>query len=175
MLDFDVVQLPSAAPPAVGETAPDLVRPLVNPEFWEDVALSELTAEGPLLLVFHPMDGAFPTTYLWKEITDRDWGERLQVVGVSVSDPYAHKSLIRERGLAEGDYALYADPQNGLAEAFGVTHDLDGMEGLTEARPAVFLLDRNHTLQYVWTASEWPEFPEYDDVEAAIDELLAAA
>ncbi|MFB6360948.1 MAG: redoxin domain-containing protein, partial [Halobacteriales archaeon] len=137
--------------------------------------LSELTADGPVLLVFHPMDGAFPTTYLWKEITDRGWGERLQVVGVSVSDPYAHKAPIRERGLETGDYALYADPRNGLAEAFGVTHDLDGMEGITEARPAVFLLDGSHTVQYVWTASEWPVFPDYDAVEAAIDELLAAA
>lgn len=175
MLDFDVVELPPADPPAVGDEAPDLVRPLVTAEFWENVALSELTATGPVLLVFHPMDGAFPTTYLWKEITDRDWGEQLQVVGVSVSDPYAHKALIRDRGLEDGDYALYADPQNGLADAFGVTHDLDGMHGVAEARPAVFLLDRRHTVRYVWAASEWPAFPEYDAVETVIDELVVAA
>lgn len=173
MPDFDVVSLPPAAPPPEGESAPDLTRPLVTAEFWEDVGLAELTAAGPVLLVFHPMDGAFPTTYIWKEIASRGWGDRLQVVGVSVSDPYAHMQLIRERGLEDGDYALYADPQNGLAEAFGVPHDLDGMADVTEARPALFLLDGAHTVRYAWAASEWPEFPDYDAVEAAIDDLLA--
>lgn len=175
MFEFDIVQLPPADPPAIGDEAPDLVRPLVKPECWEDVALSELTATGPVLLVFHPMDGAFPTTYLWKEITDRNWGEQLQVVGVSVSDPYAHKALIRDRRLADGDYALYTDPQNGLADAFGVTHDLDGMNGITEARPAAFILDRDHIVRYIWTASEWPDFPDYDAIETAIEELSATA
>lgn len=173
MPDFEVVSLPAAAPIPAGESAPDLTRPLVNAEFWEDVGLAELTAAGPVLLVFHPMDGAFPTTYIWQEITSRGWGDRLQVVGVSVSDPYAHKQLIREHGLEDGDYALYADPGNGLAEAFGVTHDLDGMAGVAEARPAVFLLDEAQTVRYAWAASEWPEFPDYDAVEAAIDDLLA--
>ncbi len=65
-----------------------------------------------------------------------------------------------------------SDPQNGLTEAFGVTHDLDGMAGVTEARPAVFLLDETHTVRYAWAASEWPEFPDYDAVEAAIDDVL---
>jgi peroxiredoxin len=174
MAEFDVVGLEPAAPAAEGEAAPDLTRPLVNAEYWADVSLSELTDDGPVLLVFHPMDGGFPTTYLWKEITKRGWGDRLQVVGVSVSDPYVHKQLIREQDLEDGDYALYADPQNGLAEAFGVTHDLDGMAGLVEARPAVFLVDGDHTVRYAWAASEWPEFPDYDAVEAAIDGVLGS-
>jgi len=136
MVHFEVVDLPPASPTPVGDRAPTLTRPLVKPEYWEDVALKELTAEGPVLLVFHPMDGAFPTTYLWNEITERGWGDRLTVVGVSISDPYAHKDLIRERGLEDGGYALYSDPGNALAEAFGVTNDLDGMAGIIEARPA---------------------------------------
>jgi len=175
MLDFEVVELPPADPPAVGSTAPDVVRPLVKPEFWEDVALSALTDNGPLLLVFHPMDGAFPTTYLWKELTERGLGDLLQVVGVSISDPYAHKELIRDRGLETGDYGLYSDPQNGLAGAFSVTHDLDGMSGVAEARPAVFLLDGDHTVRFGWVASQWPDFPDYDAIEAAINDLLTAA
>ncbi|MFB6352716.1 MAG: redoxin domain-containing protein [Halobacteriales archaeon] len=171
-LDFDVVALEPADPPAVGEPAPDVTRPLVTPEYWEDVALAELTAGGPVLLVFHPMDGAFPTTYIWQEITERGWGDRLAVVGVSISDPYAHKQLIRDRGLESGDYALYSDPANDVAEAYGVTHALDGMAGVVEPRPAVFLVDTDRTVRYAWAAAEWPAFPDYDAVEAAIDELL---
>ena len=175
MPEFDVVALPPADPVAVGEPAPDFTRPLVGPEEWHDASLSELLAEGPVLLVFHPMDGAFPTTYAWKEITERGWGDRLTVVGVSISDPYAHKALIRERGLDGGDHALFSDPANGVAEAYGVVHDLDGMAGLEEPRPAVFLVDADGTVRYAWAAEEWPEFPDYDAVEAAIDDLLGDA
>jgi len=172
MPDFDVVDLPETDHVAVGDEAPDFTRPLVNDEFWEDASLSGLTAEGPVCLVFYPMDGAFPATYIWNEIRDRAWGsrERLTVVGVSVSTPYEHRTLIEERGMA---YRLFSDPANGVAEAYGVVNDLDGMTGVSEPRPAVFLVDVDRTVRYAWVASEWPEFPDYDAVEAALDDRLA--
>ncbi|WP_135853323.1 redoxin domain-containing protein [Halorussus salinus] len=170
MVDFEVVSLPDTDHVDVGDTAPDFTRPLVNDEFWEDAALSELTAEGPVLLVFFTMDGAFPATYMWNEIRDRAWeadGD-LTIVGLSISDPYAHKQLIEERGM---DYRLFSDPQNGVAEEYGIGHDLDGMAGVSEPRPAVFLLDDERTVEYAWVADEWPDFPDYDEVEDAIDGL----
>jgi peroxiredoxin len=174
-LGFEVVDLPSADPPAEGEQAPDFERPLVNDEYWEDTALSELTAEGPVLLVFHPMDGAFPATYLWNEIRNREWGQRdhedeLQVVGLSISSPYEHKTLIEERQIADTDYRVFSDPQNGVAEQYDIVNDLDGMAGVSEPRPAVFLLDGERVIQYAWVAERWPDFPPYDEIEAAIDD-----
>ena len=50
-------------------------------------------------------------------------------------------------------------------------NDLDGMAGVTEPRPAVFVIGDDRTIEYVWVASEWPDFPDYDEVEAAIDAL----
>lgn len=170
MVDFDVVTLPDVDHVEEGDTAPDFTRPLVNDEYWEDAALSELTAEGPVLLVFFTMDGAFPATYMWNEIRDRQWedGRNVTVVGLSISDPYAHKQLIEERGI---DYRLFSDPQNGVAEEYGIVHDLDGMTGVSEPRPAVFLLDEDRTVEYGWVADEWPDFPDYDEVEDAIERL----
>ena len=165
MPDFDVVDLPAAESPEVGETAPDFTRPLVDDELWEDVALSDLYADGPLLLVFHPMDGAFPATYIWNEVRDRGWEDRIEVVGCSVSSPYEHKTFIEERGI---DSRLFSDPSAAVAELYGIDHSLDGMEGVTEPRPAVFLVDAEGTIQYAWVADEWPAFPNYDEVEAAI-------
>ena|SRR6056297_849659 len=170
MVDFEVVTLPDTDHVDVGDTAPDFTRPLVNDEYWEDAALSELTAEGPVLLVFFTMDGAFPATYMWNEIRDREWkaDNDLTIVGLSISDPYAHKELVEERGM---DYQLFSDPQNGVAEEYGIVHDLDGMAGVSEPRPAVFLLDDERTVEYAWVADEWPDFPDYDEVEDAIDGL----
>ena len=167
-LDFDVVELGPADHPEVGETAPEFTRPLVGDEYWADVALSELVAKSddPTVLVFHPMDGAFPATYVWNEIRDREWHTDATVVGLSISTPYAHKRLVDERDLGD-DYQLYSDPANGVAEAYGIAVDMDGMAGIAEPRPAVFVLDTDRTIEYAWVATEWPDFPDYDDVEAA--------
>ncbi|HET7324641.1 MAG TPA: redoxin domain-containing protein [Halococcus sp.] len=168
MPDFDVVTLESSDHPEAGDEAPDFVRPLVNEEFWEDVALSELVKDGPVVLVFHPMDGAFPATYIWNEIRDREWTDRIEVVGLSVSSPYEHKTLIEERGI---DARLFSDPQNGVAAQYDIVNDLDGMAGIAEPRPAVFVINGEQVIEYAWVASEWPDFPDYDEVEAAIDSL----
>jgi len=169
MVDFEVVSLGKTDHLAVGETAPDFTRPLVNAEFWEDVALSDLTAEGPVLLVFYPMDGAFPATYTWTEFRDRALGETydVRIVGLSISTPYEHKSLIADRGMG---YDLFSDPANDVAEQYGIVHDLDGMAGVSEPRPAIFLLDADRTVEYAWVATEWPDFPDYDEVERALTE-----
>ncbi|WP_248517335.1 redoxin domain-containing protein [Salinarchaeum laminariae] len=170
MPDFEVVDLPETDYVEAGDQAPDFERPLVNDEFWEDVSLSELTDDGPVALIFHSMDGAFPATYVWSEIDDRGWIDEFdaQFVGLSISSPYEHGDLLEDSGI---DASLFSDPANGVAEAFGIVNDLDGMAGVSEPRPAVYLIDEDRTVQYAWVADEWPEFPPYDHVEDALADL----
>ncbi|MGM0606392.1 MAG: redoxin domain-containing protein [Halobacteriota archaeon] len=165
MVEFDVVEFDPADTPAVGELAPDFTRPLVTDEYWEDTALSDVTAAGPTLLVFYSMNGAFPATYVWNEIRDREWSDRLSVVGITISTPYDHAAFLTERSL---DVRLFSDPSNEIAATYGVAHDLDGMTGVSEPRLSCFLLDTDRTIRHVWVAEEWPEFPDYDELDAAI-------
>jgi peroxiredoxin len=167
-LEFEITDLPASDHPEVGEVAPDFTRPLVGPEYWEDASLSDVAAEGPTLLVFHPMDGAFPTTYIYNAVDDHGFAEEIQVVGVSVSTPYEHKDLLEARG---EDVRLFSDPDAGVAAAYDVANDLDGMAGVTEHRPAVFVLDTDRTVQYAWVADEWPAFPDYEEVAAAVADV----
>jgi len=168
-LGFDVVEMEAADHVETGETAPDFVRPLVGEEYWEDVALSTLLEEGPVALVFHPMAGSFPATYVWQELSAREWGD-VQVVGLSIATPYGHKRLIDERGLGDR-FRLYSDPGNGVAESYGIAHDLDGMAGVGEPRPAAFVVDTDRTVQYAWVSEEWPAFPPYDELHEATQSL----
>ncbi|MUW15359.1 redoxin domain-containing protein [Halorubrum sp. CBA1125] len=168
MPEFDVVSLPETDHVAEGEAAPDFTRPLVNQEYWEDRTLSGLVDE-PTLLVFHPMDGAFQATYLYNTVDDHGWADDLQVLGLSISTPYAHKRLLAERG--EG-VRIFSDPGAGVIEAYGTAHDIDGMTGVTETRPAVFLLDADRTVEYAWVASDHPEFPDAEAIDDAIADLL---
>lgn len=172
-LGFEVVDLGQCDHVSVGDEAPGFTRPLVYDEYWENVALSAVLEDGPVLLVFHPMVGAFPATYIWKEIKQREWDNLLQVRGVAISSPYSQKNLLRERGLEDRDVALFSDPQNGVAESFGIQHALDGMAGIQAPRPAVFLVDSSQTVRYTWVAEEWPAFPPYDTVEDELTQFEA--
>ncbi len=168
MPDFEVVTLPATDHVETGDVAPDFTRPLVNTEYWEDRALADVV-DGPTLLVFHPMDGAFQTTYVYNEIDDRGWAADVDVLGVSVSTPYEHKDLLAARGTGA---RVFSDPSAGVAREYGVAHDIDGMTGITECRPAVFLLDADRTVRYAWVATEHPAFPDYEEIEAAIVDLV---
>lgn len=168
-LPFDVVEFPPAEAVDVGEVAPDFERPLVTDEYWEDAALSDVLADDPVVLLFHTMDGDFPATYTWQAVRDRGWGTDARVIGLSISSPYEHKRFIDEWDL--GEYSLFSDPANGVAEAYGLVHDLDGMAGVAEPRPAVYVLDVDREVTYRWVAETWPEFPPYEEVEDAIETL----
>jgi peroxiredoxin len=169
-LGFDVVDMGEADHVAEGEQAPDFTRPLVNDEYWEDVSLSALTDDGPVVLVFHPMDGAFPATYIWNELRDRGFADYdATVVGLSISSPYEHKTLIAER---EVSFRYFSDPKNEVAEQYGIVNDLDGMTGISEPRPATYVVDEDRTVAYAWVAREWPDFPDYDDLEAAVERVV---
>ena len=166
-LGFDIIELPPSDHPTAGETAPEFTRPLVTNEYWEDVSLSSLLDDEPLLLVCYPMDGAFPATYIWNELRERDFEGTFQLttVGLSISTPYEHTTFIEERGI---DAPLFSDPANDVAEQYDIVNDLDGMAGIAEPRPAVFLIDTDQTVRYAWVADEWPAFPPYDELEDAL-------
>lgn len=169
MSDFDVINLPPSSHPEASDQAPDFTRPLVTGEFWEDVTLSALVEDGPVVLVFYPMDGTGKAKYTWTEIRDRGWGigdDTPTVVGLSISTPYEHEALIDRHELP---YGLFSDPGNEIARRYDVTHDHDGMAGLVGARPAVFVIDESLTVQYAWATDQWPDLPPFDAVEEAIE------
>ena len=208
---FDVVDLGPTDHLEPGETAPDFTRPLVTAESWEDRSLSDVAGDGPTLLLFTTMVGAFLAEYMLTELHERGIGigqheersganggksgddesnerhdsdgndesdegatasdtesglEDVTVVAVSISSPYE-----TIRVLAEDDYpyGVFSDPSNAVAEAYGVVHDLDGMAGIAEPRPAAFVLEPDRTIRYAWVATEWPSRPDFDDVVAALE------
>jgi peroxiredoxin len=170
MAAFDLPEFPPSDHPTEGERAPDFTRPLVRETYWEDIAFSEFAADvGAALLVFYPLNWGGKSLYWWNEIRERGWGDDgVGVVGVGISQPFDHRRFIEAQGL---EYPLYSDPGNGVAREYDVVHDLDGMTGIAEPRPAAFLVDEELTVEYAWVADVWPETPPYDTIEAELDRL----
>ncbi|QSX00652.1 redoxin domain-containing protein [Haloterrigena alkaliphila] len=165
MPDFEVTELGPADHLEAGEEVPDFTRPLVTDEFWEDRSLSDVAAdEGRTILVCTPMISSFAAKYIWDELDERDWFDRAdRIVGLTASTPYAVSSFLDDNGFP---FAVFADPANGVADSLGIVNDLDGMEGISEPRAAVFGLEPDLTIDSGWVATEWPEFPPYDELES---------
>jgi len=168
-LEFDVVELGPTDHPEAGETVPEFTRPLVSAEYWEDAPLSSLYENGPLLLVFHSMIGAFPATYIWQELQEREIPDQIDSVGLSIATPYAHAEFIRERNLDEQGVRFFADPANTVATEYNIEMDLDGMTGISEPRPATFVIDTDGNITYAWVGEAIPAFPDYDALESAVE------
>ncbi|WP_293031604.1 redoxin domain-containing protein [Natronococcus sp.] len=165
MPEFDVVELEPADHLEPGTEAPDFTRPLVTDEFWEDRSLADLV-DGQTILVFTPMIGSFVAKYVWDELAERGWLEREErVVGITASTPYGISSFLDENDLPA---EVVADPTNEIAAEYGIGHDLDGMTGIGEPRLAFVALDADRTVESIWVADEWPEFPDYDELEAEL-------
>ncbi|QLG49801.1 redoxin domain-containing protein [Natrinema halophilum] len=168
MPDFEVVDLGPTDHPEPGEEAPEFTRPLVTAEFWEDRTLSDLVdeADGRTILVFTPMTGSFVAKYVWDELAERNWDERAaRVVGVTASTPYGVKRFLADNDLP---FQFFTDPSNEVAASYGIDHALDGMTGLSEPRVAFFALGDDRTVEGAWVATDWPEFPDYDDLESEL-------
>ena len=165
--DFDVIDFEPASAPAPGDRVPDFTRPYVTDEGWRDVALSGL-AEDSLLLIFYPMNGSGKSLYTWKAARERGWTDAATVAGVSISQPFDQMRFVEEQEL---DCGIFSDPANGVAEKYGIVHDVGGMAGISEPRPAAFLVDGELTVERAWVADEWPEQLPYDRIDGWLDQL----
>ncbi len=85
---------------------------------------------------------------------------------MSAANPYTATRFLEENDL---EARIFADPANDVARAYGIEHDVDGMAGISEPRPAIIALDSDGTVEYAWAADEWPEFPDYDALEDELD------
>ncbi|MBP2250423.1 peroxiredoxin [Halarchaeum solikamskense] len=165
-------------PLAVGDVAPDVTAPLVRPDgSTADVSLSSLTDDRPTILAFYTNDFSPDCMAEWCSFRDYGWfanDERVQVVGVSRSHAATHRWFIDYLDLS---FALYADRDLELAEAFGVDYRTFGL--LRRAKRSVFFLGTDRTIRYRWIGDH-PIDPARDqpplaEVRAAVEDALGGA
>ena len=115
-----------------GDKAPDFTLP---DQDGNDVTLSDLLAEGPLLLYFYPADFTPGCT---KEACDiRDMHEDISDVGIRVVgvSPQGSESHTKFRQKHRLPFTLLADEDKKVVHAFGV----DGPLGLGVRRATFFI------------------------------------
>jgi len=73
------------------------------------------------------------------------------------------RRYIEETGLP---FNILVDEKRAVVKSYGVWHRI-GLDAWDIARPAVFLVDRDATLNYVFVAGHQDEFPTHEEILAA--------
>jgi peroxiredoxin Q/BCP len=158
---------------AVGEQVADVSETLVSPDGEaSETQLSDLLADGPVLLTFYTNDFSPDCIKEWCSFRDYDWftsNDAVQVVGASKSRPFTHRKFIDHLDL---QFPLYADTDLDLASAFGVSYR--AFKVVPRSRRSCFLLDEDGVVQYKWIG-EHPLDPTRDqppvsEIHEAIEE-----
>ncbi|NNF60836.1 MAG: peroxiredoxin [Gammaproteobacteria bacterium] len=121
-----------------GSKAPDFSLP---DQHGNTVTLTELLAEGPLLLYFYPADftpGCTKEACTLRDMQDDLVASGLRVVGISPQDSDSHQRFADKHNL---NFTLLADTDKQAVRAY----DVDGPLGFG-VRRASFLIDRDGSI-----------------------------
>ncbi|SFF88490.1 Peroxiredoxin [Halopelagius inordinatus] len=139
---------------AVGASAPEFTAPLVRPDGnVVETSLSELLADGPVLLSFYTVDFSPDCIEEWCSFRDFDWfasGDTVQVVGVSKSGTRLHKQFIDRLDLS---FPLFSDRDLAVADAFDVVYRF--LKLSKRSRRSCFLVDTDGVVRYRWVGDHW--------------------
>ncbi|MEE9123736.1 MAG: peroxiredoxin [candidate division NC10 bacterium] len=150
---------------AVGQQAPDFT--LVDTE-RKPRSLAEFKGKK-LILAFYP--AAFTGTCTKELCTFRDSVGHLgaAVVGISVDTPFANKAFAEQHQI---NFPLLSDYTREVITAYNVQFpNLAGLTGYTAAKRAVFVLDNEGTIRYMWVSEDPTKEPNYEEVKQAVQQI----
>jgi glutaredoxin-dependent peroxiredoxin len=144
-----------------GEKAPDFT--LYNTD-KKEVNLKSLLNKKTVL-VFYP--GAFTGVCTKEMCAFRDILSKfndlgVQVIGISVDAPAANKGFQTVHNLS---FPLLSDFTREVAKKYGgIYENFGGVKGYTAAKRAVYVVDTDSTVLFVWITEDPVIEPDYDEV-----------
>ena len=156
-----------------GDQAPTFTAPLANGDIESFSLSTALDSEAPVVLAFFP--GAFTgvCSHEMQRFEARieelaDAGGNLY--GVSIDSPFALNEFRDQLSLS---FDLISDVNRELIEAYDVAMDFDAIGVENIAKRAVFVVDGEGAVSYVWVSDDPGVEPDYDEVVEAIRTVSA--
>ena len=153
----------------VGDTAPEF---RLMSGSGEEVALSELRENGPVVLVF--VRSADWCPYCRKQLQDLEANRAVleasgaQLVGLSYDSAETQTQAVAKLGLT---FPLLSDPGSKTIEAYGILNEEGRGKGSGLPHPAIFVVDAEGTIQAKLMEESYRDRPSNEVVQAAIDGL----
>ena len=130
--------------------------------------LSEFRSKD-VVLAFYP--GAFTGVCTKELCTFRDAMSNFnnlnaQVIGISVDSPFANKAFALQNNL---QFPLLSDYTREVSKQYcGVYEDFAGMKGYSVSKRAVFIIDVNGKVKYMWVSENPGVEPDYEAISQAL-------
>ena len=152
----------------VGDQAPDFIAPLVDDE-TEATSFEDHLGDGPVVLAFFP--AAFSSTCTEEFQTFREELGRFDALGATVFGISTDTSYALERFREEFElpFGLISDNNGEIIEAYDVVDDFEHIAMWGVAQRAVFVVDSEGIVQYVWRADNPGQQPDYGAVIGAVE------
>ncbi|MEM9701890.1 MAG: thioredoxin-dependent thiol peroxidase [Planctomycetota bacterium] len=155
------------APPSAGDAAPDAT--LVATPGEDSLTLSEVWADGPVVLYFYPKDATPGCTTEACDFRDRDEAiskAGVTVLGVSPDPPKSHEKFIEKQSLP---FQLLSDEDHSLCQAYGVwvEKSMYGKKYMGVQR-ATFLIAQGGKV-----AEAWPKVKVKGHADAVLEAIAA--
>jgi peroxiredoxin (alkyl hydroperoxide reductase subunit C) len=137
---------------AAGEPAPDFT---LRDQDGEKVSLTDFKGRK-VLLIFYPMDFSplcSDQLSIYQEVKPEIAAKGVELLGISVDHPYAHKAFQEKLGV---DTPLLADfePKGEVARAYG-----SYLDGLGFAKRTLVLIDEEGVVAWTYESPSPGEFP----------------
>jgi glutaredoxin-dependent peroxiredoxin len=152
----------------VGDKAPDFT--LTDTEL-KPRSLNEFLG-GKTVIAFFV--GAFTSVCTKEMCAFRDSMARLtnlkaQIVGIAVTDPFSNKAFAEKNLLT---FPILSDYKRVVIKTYGIKlPDFYGLKGYTTAKRAIFILDNNGIVRYVWITDNPAVEPNYSEIEAFLAKM----
>lgn len=152
----------------VGMKAPDFCLPGSPPG---DFRLSDEVRKGPVVLHFYVSDFGIMCNIVMKSFVEHDglYDEMgVQFVGISVDDPPLHGVWKKQLKIP---FRLLSDEEGKVAKDYGVLMMDDLYFKL--ANRAIFLVDEEMIIRYLWVAHDPAYAPDADEVLKAVRDFVS--
>ncbi|MHA2061883.1 MAG: peroxiredoxin [Candidatus Sifarchaeia archaeon] len=152
----------------VDQEAPDFTLPDTE---LKSQKLSDFRGKN-VVLYFYP--GAFTPTCQKSLCTFQDSLSRFndlnaQVLGISVNDPFTNRAFAGANLL---EFPLLNDYNREVTRLYGLeSKDFAGLTGYIVAMRAVFVIDKEGIVRYVWVSENPKIEPPYEEIEKSLDSL----
>jgi peroxiredoxin len=153
---------------AESDTAPTFTATLANGDV-EAFDLEEYLGDGPVVLAFFP--GAFTPPcsnemVALQEHLDDFEAAGATVLGVSADSAFSLNAFREEHDLG---FDLVSDMDRDAIEAYGLRIDIEDLGLLGVANRAVYVVDSDGEVSYVWTTDDPTVEPDYEELLDAVE------
>ncbi|QFU82955.1 redoxin domain-containing protein [Natronorubrum aibiense] len=156
--------------PETGDAAPDFTAPLANGDVDSFTLSERLEDEAPIVLAFFP--GAFTGVCTDEMCTFQDRLAAFNeldatVYGVSRDSPFALNEFRDQNGL---EFGLLSDYNKEIIADYDIEMDFADLGVYGVAKRSVFVVNGDGEVTYAWVSDDPGVEPDYDDVEAAVED-----